>query len=244
MPLSRPALLASVLAASGLLVLAGPARAQHHGHAVAHVSHAPSFAHSAPATGVSHAAGFRSATPATHRIFAGGVPAAVLGVGVSPGFNFGGGPAPWDDLRYRRWAYPHYHGVWRYPQTNAQNPYASSTAAYYSPALGEYGPAEEDTADDSSPDEEEAVASTSAPAPAPATVRILLADAEGGLWFNGQRMASTGPVRTFTTPVLDPSQHAYYDLRAVWQQDGRPVTVERRVFVTPGATVVVDLRQP
>ena len=69
----------------------------------------------------------------------------------------------------------------------------------------------------------------------------LPADAE--LWFEGQKTAQTGAVRTFRSPDLEPNQEYVYNARARWQADGKPVEETRKVTVHAGDRVVVSFTQ-
>jgi uncharacterized protein (TIGR03000 family) len=51
-------------------------------------------------------------------------------------------------------------------------------------------------------------------------------------------------VRRFVTPPLIPGQAYVYDVRAIWLEDGRDVTRDRRVRVRAGEQVDVDFTQP
>jgi uncharacterized protein (TIGR03000 family) len=73
-------------------------------------------------------------------------------------------------------------------------------------------------------------------------IEVRLPDANGEVWFDGQKMQQTGAVRSFTTPPLDPGSHTY-QVTAAWSQDGRVVTQERTVRVQAGESVRVDFTQ-
>jgi uncharacterized protein (TIGR03000 family) len=82
-----------------------------------------------------------------------------------------------------------------------------------------------------------------APEPTPtntAVVRVLTAP-DAQLTFNGVQVATTGPVRSFETPALQPGQNYRYDLKVRYSDNGVPVERDRVVIVTAGATTTVDL---
>jgi uncharacterized protein (TIGR03000 family) len=74
-----------------------------------------------------------------------------------------------------------------------------------------------------------------------ARVEVKLPDANGEVWFDGQKTRQMGATRTFTTPPLDGTYQ--YQVSAAWHQDGRLVTQDRTVSVKPGANVTVDFTQ-
>jgi uncharacterized protein (TIGR03000 family) len=76
-----------------------------------------------------------------------------------------------------------------------------------------------------------------------ATVQVEV-PAGATLWFDGVQTKQTGAMRTFTTPALESGRSYHYDVKARWEQDGKPVERTRRVDVYPGARVTVDFNQP
>lgn len=64
------------------------------------------------------------------------------------------------------------------------------------------------------------------------------ADAE--VWLEGQKMRSTGLMRLYRSPPLDPAKGYVYEVHARWLIDGKPVEDVRRVAVRAGATLFVD----
>lgn len=63
------------------------------------------------------------------------------------------------------------------------------------------------------------------------------------VWFDDHKTSSTGPVRDFQTPPLEPGKYGY-KVRARWQEDGHEVTQSREVVVSPGADVQVSFPLP
>jgi uncharacterized protein (TIGR03000 family) len=79
--------------------------------------------------------------------------------------------------------------------------------------------------------------------PTQAGIRVLVpADAE--VFFDGEPTTQKGTERLFTTPALQAGKKYHYDVLARWQDNGKSVERTRRVDVSGGATVRVDLRTP
>jgi uncharacterized protein (TIGR03000 family) len=79
--------------------------------------------------------------------------------------------------------------------------------------------------------------------PAQAGIRVLVpADAEVN--FDGEPTTQKGTERLFTTPVLQAGKKYHYDILARWKENGKTVDRTRRVEVSAGTTVQVDLRPP
>jgi uncharacterized protein (TIGR03000 family) len=85
------------------------------------------------------------------------------------------------------------------------------------------------------------------PAPAPgdaipagaAVLRVRVpADAE--VWVDGVRTGQRGALRAFVSPPLAEGHHFYYDLLALWVEDGKAVAQRRKVPVFPGDRLTVD----
>jgi uncharacterized protein (TIGR03000 family) len=82
-----------------------------------------------------------------------------------------------------------------------------------------------------------------APLPPPTPLTALLQvqtppDAE--VWLEGQKMRSTGVMRHFRSPPLNPAKGYVYEVRLRWQLDGKSVEDVRHVAIRAGATVFVD----
>jgi uncharacterized protein (TIGR03000 family) len=74
-----------------------------------------------------------------------------------------------------------------------------------------------------------------------ANIEVVLPDAQARVWFDGNSTTSTGKDRLFHSPALASGSTYTYRLKASWMRDGRTVTQERTISVTPGQTTVVDL---
>ena len=65
------------------------------------------------------------------------------------------------------------------------------------------------------------------------------------LWVGGAKMDSTGAVRRFYSPPLQPGHEYTYTLRARWTDaNGSPVERTKSVDVKPGAWIGVDFSKP
>jgi uncharacterized protein (TIGR03000 family) len=79
-------------------------------------------------------------------------------------------------------------------------------------------------------------APTQTDAVAHVTVRV---PANAQLWFDGSITTSTGSVREFQSPSLNPGRYTYA-IRARWTENGRVITQTQKIAVSPGAHVSVD----
>ncbi len=77
-----------------------------------------------------------------------------------------------------------------------------------------------------------------------ARLEVRLPDPQGTIWVEGKEIASTGVVRRFSSPQLDPLQQYNYTVKAEWHDNGKLVTDERKVNVRANASAVVDFNQP
>jgi uncharacterized protein (TIGR03000 family) len=64
------------------------------------------------------------------------------------------------------------------------------------------------------------------------------------LWFNGAKMKSTGSIRTFESPSLQPGNAYTYSAKARWMENGREVIQTRRIDVSAGARIRVSFPLP
>jgi len=74
-----------------------------------------------------------------------------------------------------------------------------------------------------------------------ARVRVVVPNAQAKVWIDGNQTTSTGAVRMYHTPAL--SNGGSYRVKASWTDNGREMTKERSVAVTPGQMAVVDFTQ-
>jgi uncharacterized protein (TIGR03000 family) len=127
--------------------------------------------------------------------------------------------------------YPGYYAPYAYPAPSyyAPDPYypprisanpsaAPSTSYYYAPATASNPPP--------------TAANT-------ASIHVVLPDSQATVLFDGRSTSSTGNDRYYHTPELQPGGSYNYNLRVSWMQDGRQVTQDRTIAVTPGRTTDV-----
>ncbi len=77
-----------------------------------------------------------------------------------------------------------------------------------------------------------------------AHMEVRLPDPQATIWVEGKEMTSTGTMRRFKSPQLDPSRQFTYHVKAEWRDNGQPVTDERQVKVQANALAVVDFTRP
>jgi uncharacterized protein (TIGR03000 family) len=77
----------------------------------------------------------------------------------------------------------------------------------------------------------------------PATINVQC-PANASIWIEGQKMSSTGAVRAFQSPPLEPGRAFYYTFKVSWPTaPGQPDQVlEQEVTVRGGQTSVLDFR--
>jgi len=71
-----------------------------------------------------------------------------------------------------------------------------------------------------------------------AQVRVIVPP-DAKVWFAGQETTQTGSERDFSSPALTPGKNYYYEVRARWMQNGKPVDQTRRVKVLANQTTTV-----
>lgn len=74
-----------------------------------------------------------------------------------------------------------------------------------------------------------------------ADIRVIVPDPSARVWFDGNPTRQTGTDRLFHSAPL--ATTGTYHIKATWLEDGRPVTQERDVAVSPGQAVTVDFAQ-
>ncbi len=75
-----------------------------------------------------------------------------------------------------------------------------------------------------------------------ATVVVNL-PADAVLIVDGQKTLTTSARRVFTSPELEKGRDYYYDMKAEFKRDGKPVEVSKRIIVRAGAETAVDLNE-
>jgi uncharacterized protein (TIGR03000 family) len=63
---------------------------------------------------------------------------------------------------------------------------------------------------------------------------VVQVPADAKLYIDGNLMKTTSGTRTFNTPLLQPGQAYFYDIRAEVVRDGETKTETRRVIIRPG----------
>jgi uncharacterized protein (TIGR03000 family) len=111
----------------------------------------------------------------------------------------------------------YYGGDYSYPSYSATPDYSGST--YVPPSTGNY--------------------QSMYPTTTSAHITINV-PADAKVWFDDTPTKSTGAVRQYTTPPLDPGTHYSYDIRAQWTENGHEVTQSQKVQFNPGGQVVVN----
>ena len=128
--------------------------------------------------------------------------------------------------------YPGYGYSDSYPGSYGTYPDVGSSPASDSGYYGSYGDLTP-SYPDSDPSEPDNSASVTVNVPAGARV-----------WFDDKVTTSTGPVRQFDSPPLQPGSRYSYDIRARWRENGHDVIQTQRVKVTAGAHVSVRFPVP
>jgi uncharacterized protein (TIGR03000 family) len=75
-----------------------------------------------------------------------------------------------------------------------------------------------------------------------AVIRLYIPDRFGEVFFDGKKSSSVGTTRYYVTPDLEKTKDWQYVVKARFQKDGRTVTEEQTIQVSPGKTVQVDFR--
>lgn len=69
------------------------------------------------------------------------------------------------------------------------------------------------------------------------TIRV---PAEAEIWISGQKTNQQGVWRRFVSPTLTADGMFFYEIRARWQQDGKPIERTKEVDVRRGDRLTVD----
>jgi len=77
--------------------------------------------------------------------------------------------------------------------------------------------------------------------PNAAQIRVLVPDPNAQVLFDGTPTQQRGTYRVFVTPPLRSGKESHYTVSASWMENGQRVNRERRVTVSPGAQVTVNL---
>jgi uncharacterized protein (TIGR03000 family) len=205
---------------AAVLLMAGPAWAQHPGVG----GHGGSFHSGSPHVGSFHPGSFHNGSFHPNSFHRGGY---------YPGYYYG---------YYPGYYYGYYPSYDYYPSSSYSPPYdlgygsapdqgylesnewvAPSFSSGYQP-LEPLSPVSRDNT----------------PAQADPTAHVTVrVPANAQVWFGGSVTTSTGSVREFQSPPLSPGRYTY-EIRARWTEDGRDITQNQTVAVSPGAHVTVD----
>jgi uncharacterized protein (TIGR03000 family) len=91
----------------------------------------------------------------------------------------------------------------------------------------------------------QALAAPAASQSSETTARVVVRVPEYALLeFEGVAMPQTGRVRKFSSPPLVPGQRYRYNVVATWEEDGRTVVRERRIYVYAGEKADIDFLSP
>jgi uncharacterized protein (TIGR03000 family) len=77
--------------------------------------------------------------------------------------------------------------------------------------------------------------------PNAAQIRVLVPDQNAQVMFDGTPTQQRGTNRLFVTPPLRGGKESSYTVSASWMENGQRVTRERRIEVSPGAQVTINL---
>src|SRR6267378_3927291 len=75
-------------------------------------------------------------------------------------------------------------------------------------------------------------------------LKFLLPTADAELWVEGNKVDSTGRVRQYVSPPLEPGVKYAYTVEARWLQEGRKMSQTREVPVSAGDRNSVDFAAP
>jgi len=158
------------------------------------------------------------------------------GGGGNRGGSYGGGWNSWNNNswnnNWRSYTSPYYWsgGYYSYPRSSYYYDYPRST--YYDVAPDYYTPPSTQFYYEPAPQTTNT-----------AQIRVLVPDPNARVWFDGNATQQTGTERMFHTPPLQAGVANTYRIRASWMQNGREMTQERVVSVTPGRMSTVDFNQ-
>ena len=152
------------------------------------------------------------------------------GLGLLGLYGLGYGYSPW---WYGGGLLGNYYGTGGYygssPYYSTPSYYGSTPYYYGDSGYYDYVPQTTPSYDDSLP----------APTSAPAHINVSV-PADAQIWVNGQKVDSTGTTRSLTTPALSPGNQYTYDVKATWNDNGKPMTQTRQVIVTAGSDANVS----
>ena len=69
---------------------------------------------------------------------------------------------------------------------------------------------------------------------------VLQVPADARIFIDGQEMTSKATRRVYQTPILEPGETYYYDVRAEVVRNGKTITENRRVILNPGQRIAAN----
>jgi uncharacterized protein (TIGR03000 family) len=154
-------------------------------------------------------------------------------------YRYGGYP-----YAYSYFGYPRLYNYYAYPSYYYGYPldyYSYSYPTYFSYPSDYYVNGNDNYFGDAPPPREYVV---SRPVADVARLEVRLPDPQATIWVEGKEMTSSGTLRQFRSPQLDPAQQYRYNVKAQWRNNGRLFEDERQVNVQANASAVVDFTQP
>jgi len=185
-----------------------------------------------------------------------------IGLGFNSGYRNYGWPYSYGYYPYRYYrpysysyfGYPYLYGYSGYPSTYYSYPsfypadsYPSPYSAYPSSCdgcQGDYASSSNDYDQDDARPTTDGEYVVSRPVSDVARVEFRLPDPQATIWVQGKEVNSSGTVRQFQTPQLDPTQQYTYTVRAQWHDNGKLFEEQKQVKVQPNALAVVDFTRP
>jgi uncharacterized protein (TIGR03000 family) len=133
------------------------------------------------------------------------------------------------------YAYPYYYSYYTNPG------YYGSYPTYYDSYPADYFGNDDYYAGDARLPQQYVV---SRPVMDIARLEVRLPDPQATIWVEGKEIASSGAVRQFKSPQLDPAHEYTYTVKAEWHADGKIISDERSINVRPNDQFVVDFTKP
>jgi uncharacterized protein (TIGR03000 family) len=88
------------------------------------------------------------------------------------------------------------------------------------------------------------VAPANAPEEQVAYIHVRVSPPHAEISFEGSKTTQIGTSRLYVSPPLNQGQNYEYDIRVSWNDNGRVVTQDRKVFVRAGDRLSVVFREP
>ncbi len=135
---------------------------------------------------------------------------------------------------YGYYNYPgYYYGYPSYYSSYPSDYYASYPSNYYAYGGPDYG--------EQLPPQQYVV---SRPVADVARLEVRLPDPQANIWVQGKEISSSGAVRQFQSPQLEPMHRYTYTIKAEWNENGNLTSDERKVSVQADTQSVVDFTKP